>query len=92
MGAIGATTGFAPAMTLAPGGIGGAVVSDNITVKHLMNVKRLGYPTARPPALAATPAPDVVREGEAATASAGIDDDETIEKIVRKVIAQLYPS
>jgi acetaldehyde dehydrogenase (acetylating) len=92
MGAIGATTGFAPAMTLAPGGIGGAVVSDNITVKHLMNVKRLGYPTARPPALAATPAPDVVQEGEAATASAGIDDDETIEKIVRKVIAQLYPS
>ncbi|HSE08588.1 MAG TPA: aldehyde dehydrogenase family protein, partial [Nocardioidaceae bacterium] len=31
LGAIGATTGVMPAMTLAPGGVGGAVVSDNIT-------------------------------------------------------------
>ena len=59
LGAIGATTGVMPAMTLAPGGIGGAVVGDNITVTHLLNIKRLAYETSRPPELATTPAPDV---------------------------------
>jgi acetaldehyde dehydrogenase (acetylating) len=93
MGAIGATTGFSPAMTLAPGGIGGSVVSDNITVKHLLNVKRLGYPVAKPPDLALTLAPDVVRDGSSPAASASeAVDDEAIERIVRKVISQLYPS
>ena len=59
LGAIGATTGVMPAMTLAPGGIGGAVVSDNITVTHLLNVKRLAYPLQDPPAGAYEHAPDV---------------------------------
>jgi acetaldehyde dehydrogenase (acetylating) len=93
MGAIGATTGFAAAMTLAPGGIGGSVVSDNITVKHLMNIKRVGYPIANPPELALVLAPDVVRDGSSTPVGSGADlDDEAIEAIVRKVISQLYPS
>lgn len=59
LGAIGATTGVMPAMTLAPGGVGGAVVSDNITVTHLLNVKRLAFPLHEPPAAAYDHAPDV---------------------------------
>ncbi len=59
LGAIGATTGVMPAMTLAPGGIGGAVVSDNITVTHLLNVKRLAYRIADPPRGACDHAADV---------------------------------
>ncbi len=59
LGAIGATTGVMPAMTLAPGGIGGAVVSDNITVTHLLNVKRLAFALHDPPAAAYEHAPDV---------------------------------
>jgi acetaldehyde dehydrogenase (acetylating) len=51
-GAIGASTGLMPSMTLAPGGIGGAVVSDNITVHHVLNVKRVAHEVARPPAAA----------------------------------------
>jgi len=51
-GAIGGTTGLMPSMTLAPGGIGGAVVSDNITVQHVLNVKRVAFETVRPPAAA----------------------------------------
>ena len=51
-GAIGGTTGLMPSMTLAPGGIGGAVVSDNITVQHVLNVKRVAFETTRPPAAA----------------------------------------
>jgi acetaldehyde dehydrogenase (acetylating) len=90
MGAIGATTGFMPAMTLAPGGIGGSVVSDNITVKHLMNVKRLGYPIAKPPDMALSLAPDVVQDGSTTNYVNDEVDDETIERIVRKVISQLY--
>jgi acetaldehyde dehydrogenase (acetylating) len=59
LGAIGATTGVMPAMTLAPGGVGGAVVSDNITVTHLLNVKRLAYALHEPPPGAYEHAPDV---------------------------------
>ncbi len=42
-GSIGLTTGLAPAMTLGCGGYGGNITSDNITPRHLLNVKRLAY-------------------------------------------------
>lgn len=42
IGAVGYTTGFAPAMTLGPGSWGGSITSDNITPMHLMNIKRMG--------------------------------------------------
>jgi acetaldehyde dehydrogenase (acetylating) len=42
IGAVGYTTGFAPAMTLGPGTWGGSITSDNVTPLHLINVKRLG--------------------------------------------------
>jgi acetaldehyde dehydrogenase (acetylating) len=42
-GSIGLTTGLDPAMTLGCGGWGGNITSDNITPKHLMNIKRLAY-------------------------------------------------
>ncbi len=92
MGAIGATTGVAPAMTLAPGGIGGAVVSDNITVTHLMNVKRLAYETNPPPELATVLAPDVEGSGLPATTTGGSVAVEDIEEIVKRVMQKLYPN
>jgi acetaldehyde dehydrogenase (acetylating) len=42
LGAVGYTTGFAPAMTLGPGSWGGSITSDNITPMHLLNIKRIG--------------------------------------------------
>ncbi len=51
LGAIGFTTGLDPAMTLGCGGFGGNITSDNITSKHLLNIKRLAYET-RPVTLA----------------------------------------
>jgi acetaldehyde dehydrogenase (acetylating) len=42
-GSIGLTTGLDPAMTLGCGGWGGNITSDNISPKHLLNVKRLAY-------------------------------------------------
>jgi acetaldehyde dehydrogenase (acetylating) len=100
LGAIGATTGVMPAMTLAPGGIGGAVVSDNITVTHLLNVKRLAYPLHDPPAAAYHHAPDVrgaPREtGAPGGPPVGVGGgpgpgtaDERVERIVARVLQEL---
>jgi acetaldehyde dehydrogenase (acetylating) len=86
LGAIGATTGVAPSMTLAPGGIGGSVVSDNITVTHLMNVKRLAYEIQPPPSEATMLAPDV----EGAALPAGNVAQDTVEDIVRRVVAAYH--
>jgi acetaldehyde dehydrogenase (acetylating) len=61
-GSIGLTTGLDPAMTLGCGGYGGNITSDNISPRHLLNIKRLAYEvtpavTRRPetPAAGATP-------------------------------------
>ena len=45
LGSIGMTTGLDPSMTLGCGGYGGNVTSDNISPRHLLNVKRLAYET-----------------------------------------------
>jgi acetaldehyde dehydrogenase (acetylating) len=92
MGAIGATTGLMPALTLAPGGVGGAVVSDNITVTNLMNIKRLAYPLHAPPELALELAPDV--EGAKSPFGPQSHDsqslsEEDISAIVRRVLAEI---
>ncbi len=42
-GSIGLTTGLDPAMTLGCGGWGGNITSDNISPKHLLNIKRLAW-------------------------------------------------
>ena len=58
-GSIGLTTGLDPAMTLGCGGWGGNITSDNISPKHLLNVKRLAYevrPAKRPDTMATVPA------------------------------------
>lgn len=88
LGGIGATTGLTPSLTLAPGGIGGAVVSDNISVQHLLNVKRVAYHL--------TDAPDAARRIDSATATpsptgptASTDDVALIEKLVRLVLDEM---
>jgi acetaldehyde dehydrogenase (acetylating) len=53
LGAIGFTTGLDPSMTLGCGGFGGNITSDNISPRHLLNIKRLAY-EIRPVALGAT--------------------------------------
>ena len=58
-GSIGLTTGLDPAMTLGCGGFGGNITSDNISPRHLLNIKRLAYelrPVNPPSPAAAGPA------------------------------------
>jgi acetaldehyde dehydrogenase (acetylating) len=45
VGAVGFTTGFAPALSLGVGTIGGSITTDNITPMHLLNIKRIGFET-----------------------------------------------
>jgi acetaldehyde dehydrogenase (acetylating) len=56
-GSIGLTTGLDPAMTLGCGGWGGNITSDNISPRHLLNIKRLAYEVR--PALKTTTSADV---------------------------------
>ena len=60
LGSIGLTTGLDPAMTLGCGGYGGNITSDNISPKHLLNIKRLAYEVT----------PAGARDGRPATAAA----------------------
>jgi acetaldehyde dehydrogenase (acetylating) len=48
-GSIGLSTGLDPAMTLGCGGYGGNITSDNISPRHLLNIKRLAYEVASVP-------------------------------------------
>lgn len=43
IGAVGGTTGLLPSMTLGCGTFGGNITSDNVTAKHLLNIKRMAY-------------------------------------------------
>ncbi|MGB7982703.1 MAG: aldehyde dehydrogenase family protein [Candidatus Nanopelagicales bacterium] len=94
LGAIGATTGLMPSMTLAPGGVGGAVVSDNITVTHLLNIKRVAYPRREPPAGAYQHAPDVTGApargaGGAPVAAGRAPGQERVDRIVQRILDEL---
>jgi len=43
IGAVGGTTGLLPSMTLGCGTFGGNITSDNVSAKHLINIKRMAY-------------------------------------------------
>lgn len=81
LGSVGYTCGFMPSMTLGTGGIGGAVVGDNITVTHLINRKRVAW-ELQP----YTPSVSQARIQSAAVATAGEPD---IDAIVARVLARL---
>ena len=67
-GSIGLTTGLDPAMTLGCGGWGGNITSDNISPRHLLNLKRVAY-GIRP--AVASPAPRATAAATAPAAPAG---------------------
>jgi acetaldehyde dehydrogenase (acetylating) len=86
-GSIGLTTGLDPAMTLGCGGYGGNITSDNISPKHLLNIKRLAWelraantayaPRVQAPAAdaaptAATALPQVARAAVSTAIDAGV--------------------
>jgi acetaldehyde dehydrogenase (acetylating) len=70
LGAVGYTNGLDPSLTLGPGTWGGSIISENVTARHLMNIKKLAFET-RPlnPAGSAVPVSTSVHRGDAQTAS-----------------------
>jgi acetaldehyde dehydrogenase (acetylating) len=72
-GSVGMTTGLDPAMTLGCGGWGGNITSDNISPKHLLNIKRLAYETQ--PAHATATAQPADRAAQSRPPSAGLSSD-----------------
>ena len=66
-GSVGLTTGLDPAMTLGCGGWGGNITSDNISPRHLLNIKRLAYEVT--PAVTREAAREAAREFGPAAAS-----------------------
>jgi acetaldehyde dehydrogenase (acetylating) len=71
-GSIGLTTGLDPTMTLGCGGWGGNITSDNISPRHLLNIKRLAY-EIRPAVRPAPPGPGPGRAAPSPPAPAGPD-------------------
>jgi acetaldehyde dehydrogenase (acetylating) len=65
-GSVGMTTGLDPAMTLGCGGWGGNITSDNISPKHLLNIKRVAYETQPVMGVASASAHTVKTSGGAA--------------------------
>lgn len=45
LGAVGYTTALEPSLTLGVGTWGGSIISENVTAKHLMNIKTLAFET-----------------------------------------------
>src|SRR5436190_778203 len=76
-GSIGLTTGLDPAMTLGCGGYGGNITSDNISPRHLLNIKRLAYEVTPVAALPLTTGKTVNRS----TRASGIQADALTRRI-----------
>ncbi len=104
-GSIGLTTGLDPAMTLGCGGWGGNSTSDNISSRHLLNIKRVAYgirPAMASPGVGASPQARASATSSTATtsptvpqapvkpAARGISADELRSKVDRFLSSRGY--
>lgn len=89
LGATGYTTGVMPSMTLGPGGIGGAITGDNISVYHMYNVKRMAYELTPPPPEAFTEGPlsKPVPPGAALPGASEAEIDEIVSRVLKELKA-----
>jgi acetaldehyde dehydrogenase (acetylating) len=92
LGMIGMTTKLQPSLTLGSGGFGGSITGDNITVKHLFNIKRIAYETSPPPAAAMIPGTKVSSSAfTPAPASSGASVQE-LELMVKEIVKEILQS
>ncbi|WP_051428302.1 acetaldehyde dehydrogenase (acetylating) [Bacillus sp. J33] len=83
IGAVGATTALLPSLTLGCGSFGGNITSDNVTVRHLINIKRMAYGIKE----VSIPRPS------ASSFAAGKENAENkdVDHIVNQVLQQVSP-
>ncbi|HQK88373.1 MAG TPA: aldehyde dehydrogenase family protein, partial [Acidobacteriota bacterium] len=90
-GAIGYATGLTPSFTLGCGTWGNNITTDNVTARHLINIKRLAFGTrpirftrAAPEHIAAaSPAPSTLPAGPV------LPDRDRVRRVVAQVIAEM---
>jgi acyl-CoA reductase-like NAD-dependent aldehyde dehydrogenase len=80
VGAVGGTTGLKPSLTLGCGSFGGNITGDNISAKHLINIKRVAH--GKKDIDIPKPQADRVAESD----SSSITEDQ-IQSVVEKVLA-----
>jgi len=83
IGAVGATTSLMPSLTLGCGSFGGNITSDNVTARHLINIKRMAY-GIREVSVPKPSAPLAIDKEEA-------DIPRNVEEIVEEVLKQVNP-
>ncbi|MFK9094795.1 aldehyde dehydrogenase family protein [Bacillus salipaludis] len=81
IGAVGATTGLMPSLTLGCGSYGGNITSDNVSARHLINIKRMAYGTKE----VSIPKP------AASTTKKEAAGFQEVEQIVDQVLRQVAP-
>ncbi|MFJ7726963.1 acetaldehyde dehydrogenase (acetylating) [Neobacillus sp. NPDC097160] len=81
IGAVGATTGLMPSLTLGCGSYGGNITSDNVSARHLINIKRMAYGTKE----VSIPKP------AASTTKKEAAGFQEMEQIVDQVLRQVAP-
>ncbi|MFE8700865.1 aldehyde dehydrogenase family protein [Cytobacillus sp. FJAT-54145] len=79
IGAVGATTGLIPSFTLGCGSYGGNITGDNISARHLINVKRLAFVTKEVP----------IPQEELKSLNSVHIDDEKIHEVVSRVLEKV---
>ena len=91
LGSIGLTTSLDPSMTLGCGGWGGNITSDNISPRHLLNIKRLAYETSpyRAPATDSRPSPSLPK-APATPAQTGIGAESLARRIDQFLASRGY--
>ena len=91
-GSIGLTTGLDPAMTLGCGGWGGNITSDNISPRHLLNIKRLAY-EIRPAVVPSLVGTDLSRpEGRSTAAPATAERARALPQPSARPVAEGIPA
>jgi acetaldehyde dehydrogenase (acetylating) len=83
IGAVGGTTGLAPSFTLGCGSFGGNITGDNITARHLINIKRVAYGIKE--AL-------IPQKGSLKVPVKGMDLEDTTSNIVNSVLSAVGTS
>jgi acetaldehyde dehydrogenase (acetylating) len=96
VGAVGGTTALMPSLTLGCGSFGGNITSDNVTARHLINIKRMAYgikdisiPKPAPSAREASASKPLKEKEVGNIVNQVIEKMDSTEEINPKVIADL---
>lgn len=84
IGAVGATTGLDPSLTLGCGSFGGNITSDNVTARHLINIKRMAYGIKD----VTIPAPSEINSRASKSAASTNAVEQVVSNVMNKVNAK----